>query len=107
MAAAVLAVAVAVHASSSSSSSNGSADWSSIDALLLWGVQNHTFPGAVALIATKDSILYSRAVGNFTYGAAPPLNPTNPPVQLDSVFDLASLTKVLATTTACMTFYQR
>ena len=44
-------------------------------------------PGAVVVVGTKDRITYCRAFGS---------------VRLDTVFDLASCTKVVGTTTAAM-----
>ncbi len=53
-------------------------------------------PGAVILIGNNGSIVYRRAFG---YRSLDPL-PT--PMTADTIFDLASLTKVVATTTAVM-----
>lgn len=64
--------------------------------LLHRAVADHVFPGAVILIARGGQIMAHRAVGQFTYeeGASP--------MQPDTLFDLASVTKVVATTTAAM-----
>ncbi len=61
----------------------------------------------MAIVANPEGILYFKAHGFFTYGVPPPFNPTNPPVTPDTIFDMASLTKVLMSTSAIMTFYQR
>jgi uncharacterized protein YbbC (DUF1343 family)/CubicO group peptidase (beta-lactamase class C family) len=53
-------------------------------------------PGAVVLIGSHDHIIYRRAFG---YRA---LQPEKQPMTVDTIFDLASLTKVIATTTAVM-----
>jgi serine-type D-Ala-D-Ala carboxypeptidase len=82
-------------------------DWAPIDTLLEAQIANHSFPACVAAIANEDGLLYFRALGNFTYGEHPPFNDDNPAVVNNSMFDMASLTKVLMTTTAVMTFYQR
>jgi CubicO group peptidase (beta-lactamase class C family) len=81
----------------------------SLDAIVEAAIAGHAFPGAVALVANRSGVVYSLAAGNFTYGDAPPPNNAglNPAVSLTSLFDLASLTKVLATTTATMLLYQR
>jgi uncharacterized protein YbbC (DUF1343 family)/CubicO group peptidase (beta-lactamase class C family) len=58
-------------------------------------------PGAVVLIGKGDRILYRHAFG---------LRATKPhpaPMTTDTIFDLASLTKVVATTTAIMQLAQR
>ena len=53
-------------------------------------------PGAVVLIGHKGKVEYRRAFGNRT------LVPQKSAMTADTIFDLASLTKVIATTTAVM-----
>ena len=53
-------------------------------------------PGAVVLVGRGDRILYQKAIGNRA------LVPVAEPMTLDTIFDLASLTKVVATTTSVM-----
>jgi len=53
-------------------------------------------PGAAVLIGNRGRVIYRRAFG---YRA---LGPEKLPMKEDTVFDLASLTKVIATTTAVM-----
>lgn len=53
-------------------------------------------PGAVILIGNNDKIVYRHAFGNRS------LDPRPVPMTVDTIFDLASLTKVVATTTAVM-----
>lgn len=60
------------------------------------GISEKVFPGAVALISYQGQIIYHRAWGNHTYAA------NSPAVTTDTLFDLASLTKIIATTTAAM-----
>jgi CubicO group peptidase (beta-lactamase class C family) len=54
------------------------------------------FPGAVLLVGRGDEILFHEAFGHRS------LEPTRTPMRRDTVFDLSSLTKPLATTTAIM-----
>jgi len=82
-------------------------DWSSVDAALQDEVSKQSFPGAVAGIALDGQVVYLAAHGSFTFGRPTPVTGTNPPMAHDSLFDMASLTKVLATTTAVMQLYQR
>jgi len=82
-------------------------DWSPIDQIIEQQIQAKTFPGAVAFIGNKNGVLYSNAYGSFTYGEPSPVNGDNPPMTIETLFDMASLTKVTMTTTAIMTFYQR
>ncbi len=58
-------------------------------------------PGAVILIGTRRRTLYRQAIGNRV------LKPTLEPMRTDTIFDLASLTKVVATTPAIMQLVQR
>jgi CubicO group peptidase (beta-lactamase class C family) len=58
-------------------------------------VNDGLFPGAVALIARRGIIVAHRAFGNKVAGATDP-------VALDTLFDLESMSKVLATSTAAM-----
>ena len=53
-------------------------------------------PGAVVLVGRGDEIVFEKAYG---YRA---IVPAREPMTLDTIFDLASLTKVVATTTAVM-----
>lgn len=53
-------------------------------------------PGAVVLVGERGRIVYRQAFGERA------LQPDQAPMTADTIFDLASLTKVLATTTAVM-----
>jgi CubicO group peptidase (beta-lactamase class C family) len=59
-------------------------------------VTQGVFPGAVVLAAREDEIVFEQAFG------ARSLVPTKCPIQVSTIFDLASLTKPLATTIAMM-----
>ena len=61
-------------------------------------VHTHTAPGAVGLVLRRAGIVTCWAVGHHTYQS----NAT--PVQINTIYDLASVTKVIATTTLCMLF---
>lgn len=66
-----------------------------IDAMMRTAIKENVFPGAVLLVFKKDAIAFFKA-----YGYAN-LFPESK-MTLDTVFDLASLTKPLATTLAVM-----
>lgn len=53
-------------------------------------------PGAVVTVGRGDQVFYQKAFGHRS------LEPALEPMTLDTIFDLASLTKVVATTTATM-----
>jgi uncharacterized protein YbbC (DUF1343 family)/CubicO group peptidase (beta-lactamase class C family) len=67
-----------------------------IEPLVTQAIAEKKLPGAVILIGRGDRILYQKAIGNRA------LVPQVEPMTLDTVFDLASLTKVVATTTSMM-----
>ncbi len=64
--------------------------------LLDKGIHERVFPGAVLLAAHRGSIVFFQETGRLS------LSPPGMPVQKDTIFDLASLTKPLATTLAVM-----
>src|SRR5271157_2040999 len=59
-------------------------------------IREGKFPGAVVLVGTPKGVLYRRAFGYRS------LQPRQLPMTEDTIFDVASLTKVVATTTAIM-----
>jgi beta-glucosidase-like glycosyl hydrolase/CubicO group peptidase (beta-lactamase class C family) len=59
------------------------------------------FPGAVLLVARDGKIVLEEAYGLMWYGKDAPV------MRTDAIFDLASVTKVVATTTAAMILYDR
>ncbi|MBN1905442.1 MAG: serine hydrolase [Deltaproteobacteria bacterium] len=67
-----------------------------ITSLLDNGVKTNVFPGAVLLIALGGEVIFSKAAGVLST-AAPHAD-----VRVNSIFDLASLTKPFATTIALM-----
>ncbi|MFQ5851513.1 MAG: serine hydrolase domain-containing protein [Candidatus Binatia bacterium] len=71
-------------------------DFGLVEASLKEAVAQGVFPGVVVLVAKGDEVAYLRAFGFRS------LFPEKRPMQPDTIFDLASLTKPLATTTAIM-----
>lgn len=69
--------------------------------LLDKGVENKVFPGAVACIGDKNGIIYKKCVGNRE------LYPDKRNMEIDTLFDMASLTKVVATTPLAMLLLQQ
>ena len=67
-----------------------------IETVVKQGIKDGKLPGAVVVIADHDKVLYRRAFGNRQ------IEPVAEPMTLDTVFDLASLTKPIATTTSVM-----
>ncbi len=58
-------------------------------------------PGAVVLIGNQGKVVYRHAFGNRA------IEPKKLPMRLDTIFDLGSLTKVIATTTALMQLVEK
>ena len=67
------------------------------DTAVLGGMRRGVYPGAALIVGRHDTILYAKGYGRLTWRTA------SPAVSVDSTFwDLASLTKVVATTPALM-----
>ena len=66
------------------------------DALIQEEISQKRLPGAVVLVGVADRIVYQKAFGHRALVPAPE------PMTVDTIFDLASLTKVVATTTSVM-----
>jgi CubicO group peptidase (beta-lactamase class C family) len=71
-----------------------------ITRILLEGIQTQVFPGSVLFVRHQGQICFHRAVG-LTSGL-----PDAHPVQPQTIYDLASLTKPLATTSAILLLVQ-
>ncbi|MEN8788473.1 MAG: glycoside hydrolase family 3 N-terminal domain-containing protein [Flavobacteriaceae bacterium] len=61
-----------------------------VDSLMKQGLDSLMFPGAQILISRKGRVIYNKSFGKPTYT-------TDRPVNEDHLYDLASLTKILAT----------
>ncbi|MGA2978372.1 MAG: serine hydrolase domain-containing protein [Terriglobales bacterium] len=59
------------------------------------------FPACSLAVTFRGELVAHKALGRFTY------DPASPEVSTTSIFDLASLTKVVATTTMSMILYER
>ena len=65
------------------------------------GINQRAFPGAAVAVTHQGKLIAHKAIGHFTYDA------TSSAVTAETIYDLASVTKVIATTTACMILYDR
>ena len=70
-------------------------------ALVRDAIEQRAFPAAALAVTHRGSLIALRGFGRFTYADDAPL------VQPDTIFDLASLTKVVATTAVAMLLYER
>ncbi|MFI5177385.1 MAG: exo-beta-N-acetylmuramidase NamZ domain-containing protein [Vicinamibacterales bacterium] len=67
-----------------------------IDEVVADAIAAHKLPGAVVVVGRGDAIVWRKAYGSRA------LVPAVEPMTLDTIFDMASLTKVVATTPAVM-----
>ncbi len=67
-----------------------------IEPLIATGISEGKMPGCVVCVGTKDEILLLKAFGNKR------LEPSIEPMKVDTVFDMASITKPVATATSIM-----
>jgi uncharacterized protein YbbC (DUF1343 family)/CubicO group peptidase (beta-lactamase class C family) len=72
-----------------------------LDPIVQAAIQNHEVPGAVLLVGHDGQVVYRKAFGNRS------LEPARTPMTVDTIFDVASLTKVVATTTAVMQLVEK
>jgi uncharacterized protein YbbC (DUF1343 family)/CubicO group peptidase (beta-lactamase class C family) len=72
-----------------------------LDSVVEDAIHDGQIPGAVLLVWHNGEVIYHKAFGNRS------LEPRRESMTVDTVFDIASLTKVVATTTAVMQLVQR
>ena len=64
-------------------------------------IAQRAFPGAALAVTCRGALILSQGFGRFTY------EPDSPPVQPHTIYDLASVTKAVATTSMAMLLYER
>ena len=69
-----------------------------IDSIATDAIAKGITPGCVVLVAKDGRIAYHKAFGNFDYGKYEPVDPA-------AIYDMASVTKICATTLALMKLY--
>jgi CubicO group peptidase (beta-lactamase class C family) len=72
-----------------------------MDAVIEDEISKHHLPGAVVLVGRKGHVVWRKAYG------ARAVEPTRETMSPDTIFDLASLTKIVATTTSIMILVER
>ena len=75
-------------------------NFSAIDSIVNRGIANHKWPGAVVIVGHDGKVVFRRAYGMRS------LVPDREKMTADTIFDMASLTKVIATAPAVMQLYQ-
>lgn len=76
-------------------------DFNEINKILLSAIEDGAFPGTVVLVSKAGKIICKKAFGHLTY------DDTSAVVTTNTIYDIASLTKVIATTTAVMICYDK
>ena len=71
-----------------------------VDAVIRNAILQGLTPGAVVIVGHDGKVVYRKAFGSRS------LDPTIEPMTLDTIFDMASLTKVMATTSSVMRLVQ-
>jgi beta-N-acetylhexosaminidase len=71
-----------------------------IDQIIQEGIANYAMPGCQVLVAKSGKVIYNKTFGYHTYDR-------RRPVRENDLYDLASITKVAATTIASMKLYER
>lgn len=77
-------------------------DAATFDPLVEYGIRRGAFPGAVLVVGRRDTVLFAKGYGRLTWSAQSlRADPDS------TIYDLASVTKVVATTTALMLLVER
>jgi CubicO group peptidase (beta-lactamase class C family) len=76
--------------------------FSAVDRAVRTGIDTHVYPGAVVVVGRSDTILYARGYGNYTWNSS-----SRVPDIATTRWDLASLTKIVATTSATAVLVQQ
>jgi len=72
-----------------------------VDPIVDEAVQSHLIPGAVLIVGHNNDIIYRKAYGSKAW------LPEREPMGLETIFDAASLTKVIATTPCVMRLFEQ
>jgi len=70
-----------------------------VDSIVNDAIAQKAFPGCVVLAVHDGEIIYHKAFGSYKYEPAPAMS-------IESIFDLASVTKISATTVSVMKLYE-
>lgn len=75
--------------------------YTTLDDILQAGVDTHVFPGAVGVVGNLDGLIYMNPVGKYSYATK------DTAMFMTTLFDMASVTKVVSTTSAVALLYQQ
>jgi CubicO group peptidase (beta-lactamase class C family) len=74
-----------------------SQSYAELDDVVRQGIRQGIYPGAVVVVGRRDSVLYARGYGHFTWRSSSPV-----PSPDSTLWDIASITKVVGTASAAM-----
>ncbi|HEX2608352.1 MAG TPA: glycoside hydrolase family 3 N-terminal domain-containing protein [Flavisolibacter sp.] len=77
------------------------APWLAIDSIVNDGLARKAFPGCEVIAVQNGQIKYHKAFGHYEF------DPKSQTVTLESIYDLASVTKISATTVSVMKLYEQ
>jgi len=97
-----LAMALAVVMMSLAASPLSAQSFSRVEKVVRRGVRERVFPGAVVVIGRRDSVLFARGFGHLTWQRSSPV-----PSPARTRYDIASLTKVVASASVAARFVGR
>jgi CubicO group peptidase (beta-lactamase class C family) len=72
-------------------------DWSAMEQAVKRGISQRAYPGAVVVVGLRDTVLYAKGFGHTNWSRSAPV-----PDPARTLWDLASLTKVVATASTAM-----
>ncbi|HVK96164.1 MAG TPA: glycoside hydrolase family 3 N-terminal domain-containing protein, partial [Flavisolibacter sp.] len=78
-----------------------SPEWLVIDSIMRDAIAKKAFPGGKVIAVQNGEIKYHKAFGRYEFDSR------SQPVTLESIYDLASVTKISATTVAIMKLYEQ
>ncbi len=78
-----------------------------VDSIARRGIKDAIYPGCQILIAKDGQVLYNKVFGYHTYPSGQASDTALVPVKNSDLYDVASLTKILATTISVMKLYEQ
>ncbi len=75
-------------------------DFSAVDELIDNAIRDRDFPSAVLIVGDSNNIIFQNAYGRLTY------DDDAKPTTMNTIYDLASVTKVIAATSAIIKLYE-
>lgn len=91
------AIVLAIGAMAGGAQGARAQSFDAVDAIVRSGITRGIYPGAVVVVGRADRVLLARGYGRFTWGSDAPV-----PDPDGTLWDIASLTKVVSTASSIM-----